>query len=111
MDGPKIDKEAKIPPETLQGLKDLGLYGQQIPEEYGGLGLGATEYARIAEITALDGSIAVTLAAHQAIGLKVISLLLWELFVFFVSKWDTGKGARMKKNMIEGTLIWVTSSD
>lgn len=72
VDGTKIDREAKIPPETLQGLKDLGLYGQQIPEEYGGLGLGATEYARIAEITALDGSIAVTLAAHQAIGLKGI---------------------------------------
>ncbi|XP_069949119.1 complex I assembly factor ACAD9, mitochondrial isoform X3 [Cherax quadricarinatus] len=72
VDGAKIDKEASIPPETLQGLKELGLYGQQIPEEYGGLGLGATEYARIAEILALDGSIAVTLAAHQAIGLKGI---------------------------------------
>lgn len=71
MDGPKIDREAKIPDETLKGLKELGLYGQQIPQEYGGLGLGATEYARIAEITSLDGSIAVTLAAHQAIGLKV----------------------------------------
>lgn len=72
VDGAKIDREAKIPPETLQGIKELGLYGQQIPEEYGGLGLGATEYARIAEITSLDGSIAVTLAAHQAIGLKGI---------------------------------------
>lgn len=70
VDFAKIDREAKIPPETLDGLKELGLYGMQIPEEYGGLGLGATEYARIAEITALDGSIAVTLAAHQAIGLK-----------------------------------------
>lgn len=30
-----------------------------------------TMYARLAEITSLDGSIAVTLAAHQAIGLKV----------------------------------------
>ena len=37
----------------------------------GGLGLNATMYARIAEITSLDASIAVTLAAHQAIGLKV----------------------------------------
>ncbi|KAK3858082.1 hypothetical protein Pcinc_035704 [Petrolisthes cinctipes] len=72
VDGAKIDHEAKIPEETLEGLKSLGLYGQQIPEEYGGLGLGATEYARIAEITSLDGSIAVTLAAHQAIGLKGI---------------------------------------
>lgn len=40
----------------------------------GGLGLNATKYARIAEITALDGGIAVTLAAHQAIGLKGILL-------------------------------------
>lgn len=37
----------------------------------GGLGLSNTMYARLNEIIALDGSIAVTLAAHQAIGLKV----------------------------------------
>ena len=55
----------------LAGLKELGLFGQQIPEEYGGLGLNATEYARIAEIVSRDGAIGVTLAAHQAIGLKV----------------------------------------
>ena len=55
----------------MQGLKDLGLFGQQIPPEYGGLGLNATEFARICEITALNGSIAVVLAAHQSIGLKV----------------------------------------
>lgn len=37
----------------------------------GGLGLSNTMYARLGEITSLDGAIAVTLAAHQAIGLKV----------------------------------------
>jgi acyl-CoA dehydrogenase family protein 9 len=52
-------------------LKAFGLFGQQIPEEYGGIGLNATEYARLGEVTSIDGSIAVTLAAHQAIGLKV----------------------------------------
>uniref|UniRef100_A0A8C6TUN7 Complex I assembly factor ACAD9, mitochondrial n=1 Tax=Neogobius melanostomus TaxID=47308 RepID=A0A8C6TUN7_9GOBI len=72
VDSAKIDREAKIPPETLSGLKELGLFGMQIPEEYGGLGLSNTVYARLAEITALDASIAVTLAAHQAIGLKGI---------------------------------------
>ena len=71
VDSKKIDVEGKIPKETMDGLKSLGLFGQQIPVEYGGLGLNATEYARIAEITAVDGGIAVTLAAHQAIGLKV----------------------------------------
>ncbi|PVD25321.1 hypothetical protein C0Q70_15821 [Pomacea canaliculata] len=74
VDSRQIDINAKIPEETMQGLKDLGLFGQQIPVEYGGLGLNATKYARIAEVTSLDGSIAVTLAAHQAIGLKGILL-------------------------------------
>ncbi|NXD29513.1 ACAD9 dehydrogenase, partial [Spelaeornis formosus] len=72
VDSKKIDQDAKIPSETLQGLKDLGLFGMQIPEEYGGLGMSNTMYARLGEITSLDGSIAVTLAAHQAIGLKGI---------------------------------------
>ncbi|XP_077458837.1 complex I assembly factor ACAD9, mitochondrial isoform X2 [Stigmatopora argus] len=72
VDSAKIDREAKIPTETLNGLKELGLFGIQVPELYGGLGLSNTMYARLAEIISLDGSIAVTLAAHQAIGLKGI---------------------------------------
>ncbi|XP_075995955.1 complex I assembly factor ACAD9, mitochondrial [Genypterus blacodes] len=72
VDSKRIDHEARIPPETLKGLKELGMFGMQVPEEYGGLGLSNTMYARLGEITALDGSIAVTLAAHQAIGLKGI---------------------------------------
>ncbi|XP_054883046.1 complex I assembly factor ACAD9, mitochondrial [Poeciliopsis prolifica] len=72
VDSAKIDREAKIPAETLNGLKELGLFGIMVPEEYGGLGLSNTMYARLNEIIALDGSIAVTLAAHQAIGLKGI---------------------------------------
>nr|XP_023693268.1 acyl-CoA dehydrogenase family member 9, mitochondrial [Paramormyrops kingsleyae] len=72
VDSKRIDHEAKIPSETLNGLKELGLFGMQVPEEYGGLGLSNTMYARLGEIISLDGSIAVTLAAHQAIGLKGI---------------------------------------
>ncbi|XP_053150349.1 complex I assembly factor ACAD9, mitochondrial isoform X2 [Hemicordylus capensis] len=72
VDSKKIDQDAKIPHETLNGLKNLGLFGIQIPEEYGGLGLSNTMYARLGEITSQDGAIAVTLAAHQAIGLKGI---------------------------------------
>ncbi|KDR19102.1 hypothetical protein L798_06335, partial [Zootermopsis nevadensis] len=71
-DSKKIDATGHIPQETLDQLKSFGLFGQQIPEEYGGLGLNATEYARLGEVTSIDGSIAVTLAAHQAIGLKGI---------------------------------------
>ncbi|KYO29859.1 complex I assembly factor ACAD9, mitochondrial [Alligator mississippiensis] len=72
VDSKKIDQDAKIPPETLRGLKNLGLFGIQIPEEYGGLGFSNTMYAYLGEIFSLDASIAVTLAAHQTIGLKGI---------------------------------------
>ncbi|XP_006078924.1 complex I assembly factor ACAD9, mitochondrial isoform X2 [Bubalus bubalis] len=74
VDSRKIDQEGKIPDETLEKLKSLGLFGMQVPEEYGGLGLSNTMYARLAEVIGLDASIAVTLAAHQAIGLKGIIL-------------------------------------
>ncbi|XP_059121356.1 complex I assembly factor ACAD9, mitochondrial [Peromyscus eremicus] len=74
VDSRKIDQEGKIPVETLEKLKSLGLFGIQVPEEYGGLGLSNTMYARLGEIISMDGSITVTLAAHQAIGLKGIML-------------------------------------
>nr|XP_008539101.1 PREDICTED: acyl-CoA dehydrogenase family member 9, mitochondrial [Equus przewalskii] len=80
VDSQKIDREGKIPHETLEKLKSLGLFGMQVPEEYGGLGLSNTMYARLGEIISLDASIAVTLAAHQAIGLKV-------KFLGFLSVW------------------------
>ncbi|XP_003463542.1 complex I assembly factor ACAD9, mitochondrial isoform X1 [Cavia porcellus] len=75
VDSRKIDQEGKIPNDTLEKLRSLGLFGMQIPEEYGGLGLSHTMYARLGEAISLDGSITVTLAAHQAIGLKGIILV------------------------------------
>ncbi|EDM01263.1 acyl-Coenzyme A dehydrogenase family, member 9, isoform CRA_c [Rattus norvegicus] len=75
VDSRKIDQEGKIPADTLAKLKSLGLFGIQVPEEYGGLGLSNTMYARLGEIISMDASITVTLAAHQAIGLKGIILV------------------------------------
>jgi acyl-CoA dehydrogenase family protein 9 len=75
VDSAKIDKEHQIPDEVLQGMKELGLFGMTIPEEYGGLGLSNTAYARIMqEVAGYDGSLAVTIGAHQSIGLKGILL-------------------------------------
>ena len=34
VDSAQIDREASIPEEVLDGLKELGLFGLQIPEEY-----------------------------------------------------------------------------
>jgi acyl-CoA dehydrogenase family protein 9 len=75
VDSAKIDREHSIPQDVLKGLKDLGLFGMMIPQQYGGIGLSATAYARvIQEVAGLDASLAVTLAAHQSIGLKGILL-------------------------------------
>ncbi|GAC1351266.1 MAG: acyl-CoA dehydrogenase family protein [Polyangiales bacterium] len=75
IDAAKIDKEHVIPASVMQGLRDLGLFGLLIPQEYGGLGLSTTAYARVMqEVAAIDGSIAVSLGAHQSIGLKGILL-------------------------------------
>src|SRR5438105_3697629 len=66
IDSKRIDEEAKIPKEVIEGLKQLGLFGMSIPEAYGGIGLSATGYARVTqEVAALDASVAVLLGAHQ----------------------------------------------
>jgi acyl-CoA dehydrogenase family protein 9 len=75
IDSAKIDQNHEIPAGVLQGLKDLGLFGMQIPTEHGGAGLSMTGYARVTqEIGGIDAAIAVTLGAHQSIGLKSILL-------------------------------------
>ncbi len=75
VDSAKIDREHKIPDEVLAGMKELGLFGMSIPEQYGGIGLSVTGYARVMEeVASYDGSLAVTLGAHQSIGLKAILL-------------------------------------
>jgi len=75
VDAAKIDRESRIPDEVLAGLRDLGLFGMIIPPEYGGAGVGATTYCRVMqEVAAHEASLAVTLGAHQSIGLKGILL-------------------------------------
>ena len=65
VDAAKIDREHAIPPEVMDGLKALGLFGLQIPTDHDGIGLSATAYARVMqEVGGLDGSIAVTLGAQ-----------------------------------------------
>ncbi|HMI82905.1 MAG TPA: acyl-CoA dehydrogenase family protein [Polyangiaceae bacterium] len=75
VDPVKIDREQTIPQQVLDGMKELGLFGMIIPQEHGGIGLSASSYARVVqEVAAYDASLAVTLGAHQSIGLKGILL-------------------------------------
>lgn len=45
-----IEHADEYPEEMVEGMKALGLFGAIIPEEYGGLGLPTTTYAKIVEL-------------------------------------------------------------
>jgi acyl-CoA dehydrogenase len=44
----RIAEEDRIPPELIQEMRDLGLFGLSIPEEFGGLGLTMSEEIQVA---------------------------------------------------------------
>ena len=46
VDAEKIERDARIPEATIQGLRELGAFGIKIPREYGGLELSQYTYCR-----------------------------------------------------------------
>jgi short/branched chain acyl-CoA dehydrogenase len=71
----ELDREARFPYELVAGLAELGLMGIPIPEDYGGAGSDTISYAlAIEELTRIDSSIAITLAAHTSLGTMPIYL-------------------------------------
>ncbi len=69
------DLAAEQPAEFIQGLRDLGLFGLIIPEEYGGIGLSNAGYARVlSQSSSHDSSVSLTIGAHSSIGMKGILL-------------------------------------
>ena len=62
------DECSHFPLELLPKLAEMGLLGVIFPEEYGGAGLGYIEYATvIEELSRVDGSIGLTVAAHNSL--------------------------------------------
>ncbi|MEX0893114.1 MAG: acyl-CoA dehydrogenase family protein [Gemmatimonadota bacterium] len=69
VDAAEIERTGKVPPEVVEGLREVGAFGIKIPEEYGGLGLSQTSYNRaISLIGAYCSALGVLLSAHQSIG-------------------------------------------
>ncbi len=69
------DEASQFPLETVKELGKMGLLGIIIPPEYGGAGLGYLDYAlAIEELSAVDGSIGLTVAAHNSLGTNHIFL-------------------------------------
>jgi short-chain 2-methylacyl-CoA dehydrogenase len=65
----ELDREHRFPYDLVAELADLGLMGMTIPEEYGGAGADTVSYAiAIEELTRVDSSVAITVAAHHSLG-------------------------------------------
>lgn len=62
------DESQEFPIELFHKMGKLGLMGVLVPEEYGGAGFGYPEYVTaIAELAKIDGSIGLSMAAHNSL--------------------------------------------
>ncbi|WP_046498166.1 acyl-CoA dehydrogenase family protein, partial [Streptomyces odonnellii] len=69
IDGALIEREARIPDEVINGLRELGALGMKIDTAYGGLGLTQVYYNRaLALVGSASPAIGALLSAHQSIG-------------------------------------------
>jgi len=76
--GPNVlawDEASEFPLDVVKKLGKLGLLGVIFPSEYGGAGLGYVDYVlAIEELSAVDGSIGIIVAAHNSLGTNHIFL-------------------------------------
>ena len=71
----KWDEAGEMPASFVQQLKEFGLFGLCIPEEYGGMGMGSAAYSRtLQQVAWHDASVAVTIGAHSSIGMRGLLL-------------------------------------
>jgi alkylation response protein AidB-like acyl-CoA dehydrogenase len=65
----ELDREGRFPYDLVAEMAQLGLMGMTIPEEYGGGGADTLAYAiAVEELTRVDSSVAITMAAHHSLG-------------------------------------------
>ena len=71
----ELDREHRFPYDIVAEMAELGLMGIPLPEEYGGSGGDTLGYAiAVEELTRVDSSVAITLAAHTSLGTMPIFL-------------------------------------
>lgn len=129
------EAQERFRPELIQQMGDLGLCGIPVPEEYGGAGLGYSEYAiAIEEIAAVSTSYAISVAVT---GLPQVILNLYgtpeqkkkyipalatgrAIGAFSLSEASSGSDAASLKTTAEkkgdfyilnGTKLWCTQGD
>ena len=64
----KWDEASEFPADVVKQLGKMGLMGMIFPVEYGGAGLGYVDYmTAIEELSAVDGSVGIIVAAHNSL--------------------------------------------
>lgn len=130
----ELDRDARVPLEAMAKLRDLGLYGLLIPEEYGGVGVRAIVYARvIEELAKVCAAVAIAIAVHNSVGAFPVLMFGTEeqkrrflprlasedLGAFCLSEADAGSdaaGLRMRAERIgadwvlNGAKLWVSNA-
>lgn len=69
----QLDEESRFPWENVKKMAELGLFGINIPEEYGGQGLDNLSYILVLEeLARVDASHSITVSAHSTLGASPI---------------------------------------
>jgi len=67
----ELDKKGEFSYELTKKIGEMGLFGMNIPEQYGGQGMDTLSYIiAVEELARVDGSTAATLAAHNSLGIS-----------------------------------------
>jgi alkylation response protein AidB-like acyl-CoA dehydrogenase len=75
LDPARIDREADIPREVIDGLARLGVLGMTAPRELGGQGFSQLGYGKILEVIGgRCSSTAIFVNAHHSIGMRALLL-------------------------------------
>jgi alkylation response protein AidB-like acyl-CoA dehydrogenase len=62
------DEEERFPHEVIKPMGEMGLFGMQVPEKYGGAGMKFHDYVvALEEIARADASVGLTMASHNSL--------------------------------------------
>lgn len=130
----ELDEKEEFSIEITRKMGELGLFGMNIPEEYGGSGMDTLSYIiAVEELARVDGSHAATLAAHNSLGIGPLFYYGTEeqkmkylpqlcsgnaLWAFGLTEPDAGSDSRASKTtaelvdgnwVINGSKIFITN--
>ena len=62
------DEEERFPHEVIKPMGEMGLFGMQVPEEYGGAGMKCHDFVvALEEVARADASVGLTMASHNSL--------------------------------------------